>query len=263
LDQLLVDCFFKGAIAGASKMQLCRTFQRDYGWTDKELNAVLEDIDFKQKPKRVDYSYFNNLPFKARATRIPYPFTQMYVKKDFLNKEECDKLIAFIDAGLGPSTVADKTDSGLVSSYRTSSTANLHFLDDEFYLNIDQKITRFMGIDPFLGESLQAQKYKPGQYYKEHCDFFHPHTREFKVYCEWMGQRTWTAMVYLNDVESGGETRFKFLNKSFQPKQGQLLLWNNLYKNGIPNFKTLHEALPPISGDKYVITKWFRSWSLV
>ena len=66
-----------------------------------------------------------------------------------------------------------------------------------------------MGIDPFLGESLQAQKYKPGQYYKEHCDFFHPHTREFKVYCEWMGQRTWTAMVYLNDVESGGETRFQ------------------------------------------------------
>ena len=75
-----------------------------------------------------------------------------------------------------------------------------------------------------------------------------------------MGQRTWTAMVYLNDVESGGETRFKFLNKSFKPKRGQLLLWNNLYKNGIPNFKTLHEALPPISGDKYVITKWFRSW---
>jgi len=102
-------------------MQLCRTFQRDYGWTDEELNAVLEDIDFKQKPKKVDYSYFNNLPFKARATRMPYPFTQMYVKKDFLNKEECEKLIDFIDAGLGPSTVADKTDSGLVSSYRTSS----------------------------------------------------------------------------------------------------------------------------------------------
>ena len=70
-------------------------------------------------------------------------------------------------------------------------------------------------------------------------------------------------MVYLNDVESGGETRFKLLNKSFKPKRGQLLLWNNLYRNGIPNFKTLHEALPPISGDKYVITKWFRSWSLV
>ena len=30
-----------------------------------------------------------------------------------------------------------------------------------------------------------------------------------------------------------------------------------------PNYKTLHEALPPISGDKYIITKWWRSWSLI
>ena len=108
MDQFLVDYFFKGAIAGASKTQLCRTFQRDYGWTDEELDAVLKDIDFKKKPKKVDYSYFNNLPFKACATRMPYPFTQMYVKKDFLNKEECEKLIDFIDDSLGPSTVADK-----------------------------------------------------------------------------------------------------------------------------------------------------------
>ena len=34
-------------------------------------------------------------------------------------------------------------------------------------------------------------------------------------------------------------------------------------KNGIPNFKTLHEALPPIKGNKYVITKWWRSWALI
>ena len=130
----------------------------------------------KRNPKRSTIPTSTICPSEL-ATRMPYPFTQMYVKKDFLNKEECNKLIDFIDDSLGPSTVADKTDSGLVSSYRTSSTANLHFLDDEFYLKIDQKITSFMGIDPFLGESLQAQKYKPGQYYKEHCDFFIPTQR--------------------------------------------------------------------------------------
>ena len=27
-----------------------------------------------------------------------------------------------------------------------------------------------------------------------------------------MGQRTWTTMIYLNDVEEGGETYFKYLN---------------------------------------------------
>ena len=108
---------------------------------------------------------------------MPYPFTQMYVKKDFLNKEECNKLIDFIDDSLGPSTVADKTDSGLVSSYRTSSTANLHFLDDEFYLKIDQKITSFMGIDPFLGESLQAQNTNQVNITKSIVIFSSPHQR--------------------------------------------------------------------------------------
>ena len=78
-----------------------------------------------------------------------------------------------------------------------------------------------------------------------------------------MGQRTYTFMCYLNDVEEGGETNFIALNKKFKPKQGMAVIWNNLYKNGIPNPKTLHEALPPVSGDKYVITKWFRSWPLI
>jgi len=78
-----------------------------------------------------------------------------------------------------------------------------------------------------------------------------------------MGQRTWTSMIYLNDVEEGGETYFKHLKLNVKPKQGMLIAWNNLYKNGMPNFKTMHEALPPISGKKYVITKWWRSWQLI
>jgi prolyl 4-hydroxylase len=70
-------------------------------------------------------------------------------------------------------------------------------------------------------------------------------------------------MVYLNDVEAGGETYFKHLNLKIKPQQGTLIAWNNLYKNGLPNLKTMHEAFPPVSGSKYVITKWWRSWSLI
>jgi prolyl 4-hydroxylase len=120
-----------------------------------------------------------------------------------------------------------------------------------------------MGLMPFLGETMQAQRYEPGQYYKEHWDFFMPGTQENRIYCEWMGQRTWTAMIYLNDVEKGGETYFKHLKLRVKPERGLLLVWNNLYKNGLPNLKTMHEAVPPISGNKYVITKWFRSYSLI
>ena len=55
-----------------------------------------------------------------------------------------------------------------------------------------------------------------------------------------MGQRTWTTMIYLNDVKEGGETYFKHLKLKVKPKEGMLLAWNNLYRNGFPNNKTMH-----------------------
>ena len=159
--------------------------------------------------------------------------------------------------------MADKNDSCLVNDYRTSQTSPLNYFENKFLLETDKKISNLLNLSPFLGEIMQGQKYLPGEYYKEHYDFFSPFSPEFKTYCEWMGQRTWTTMIYLNDVEEGGETYFKHLKLKIKPKKGLLIAWNNLFFNGIPNYKTLHEALPPISGDKYIITKWWRSWSLI
>ena len=44
-----------------------------------------------------------------------------------------------------------------------------------------------------------------------------------------MGQRTWTTMIYLNDVEKGGETYFKHLKLKIKPEKGLLIAWNNLF----------------------------------
>ena len=76
-------------------------------------------------------------------------------------------------------------------------------------------------------------------------------------------KRALVFTIYLNDVKEGGETYFKHLNLKVKPETGLLLAWNNLYRDGKPNYKTMHEALPPIKGDKYVITKWWRSWTLI
>ena len=35
-------------------------------------------------------------------------------------------------------------------------------------------------------------------------------------------------MIYLNEPEDGGATRFKTIGKSVQPETGKLLTWNNL-----------------------------------
>jgi len=252
-----------GAIGGVSKTQLLRTLTEKYGCTEEYINEALDLCSLKTKPKHIRHKDFYDCPITKKAKKINYPFTQIYKQEDFLSEAECDDLIDLMNQNLRPSTVSDETDSNRVSSYRTSTTADLHYFDNDFYLHLDKKISEFMGLEPFLGEVMQAKKYRPGQYFKEHWDFFDPLTKEYKIYCEWMGQRTWTTMIYLNDVEEGGETWFKHLKLTVKPKRGLLLAWNNLYKNGVPNFKTMHEAFPPKQGDKYVITKWWRSWALI
>ena len=69
-------------------------------------------------------------------------------------------------------------------------------------------------------------------------------------------------MVYLNEVEAGGETVFPRLGVTLKPRTGTLLLWNNLSVDGEVNPWTIHHAMPVLEGSKYVITLWFRekSW---
>jgi len=259
----LLKYFMEASISGASKTQVRRKFKKIYNLNDSQLDKLQQLSKFKKKPKKIDYKKFYRNNITKKAQRIYFPLTQLYKKENFLSDEECNKLISMISRSLRPSTVADDGDTCLVNDYRTSSTSDLNYFLDPFYLSIDKKISNLMKLEPFLGETMQAQKYEIGEYYKEHYDFFSPFNHEFKTYCEWMGQRTWTTMIYLNDVEEGGETYFKYLNLKIKPKKGLLIGWNNLYFNGFPNYKTMHEALPPLKGEKYIITKWWRSWSLI
>lgn len=259
----LISEFMKAAVGGVSLAQLQRAFKENHNCTDDEIKQIIQLCQFKSKPEKIDYPAFYNASITKNADKLHYPFTQVYKKDQFLSPDECSKFISLIDKNVRPSTVSDPEDACTVSDYRTSKTADLHYFQDPFYLEIDQRISDLLGVNPFLGEIMQAQRYEPGEYYKEHWDFFMPTSKEYKVYCNWMGQRTWTTMIYLNDVEEGGETYFKHLKLKVKPKQGLLLAWNNLYKNGLPNLKTMHEACPPVSGNKYVITKWLRSWALI
>jgi prolyl 4-hydroxylase len=253
----------KAAVAGASKTQVIRHFKEHYKCTDQDIKQCINLCGFKFKPKKIDYSWFYSNFKEQDIDWFDFPFTQIGVVNNFLSAEECNAIMSLVNKNLRPSVVSNPRDDNKISNYRTSKTSDLHYLASPAFNLLDKKICKFLNIFPFLGETIQAQKYEPGQYYKKHCDYFTPFTKEYKVYTEWMGQRTYTFMCYLNDVEEGGETNFIALNKKIKPKQGMAVIWNNLYRNGIPNPKTLHEACPPVSGDKYVITKWFRSWPLI
>lgn len=258
-----INEFMQRAVSGVSKTSLCREWQEMYGWSEEDVRRATALCSFKAKPKKIDYYSFYDLKLDKKAVAFPYKNTQFYVKEHFLLDSECDALIEMIEQNLVPSTVSDAKDIGQISGARTSSSADLNRLSNETCKAIDDLICEFMGLETFLGEAIQGQKYTKGQFFKEHWDSFDRWSEHYKCYCEWMGQRTWTTMVYLNDVKEGGETYFKFLNAKIKPRKGTLVTWNNLYKNGKVNRKTMHEALPPTSGEKYIITKWWRSWPLI
>ena len=75
-----------------------------------------------------------------------------------------------------------------------------------------------------------------------------------------MGNRWKTAILYLNDNYEGGETEFPNWGVKIKGKEGELVTWTNLNKNGTPNMDTLHAGLPVISGTKYIVVSWIRQF---
>ena len=189
-----------------------------------------------------------------RVQRVPSDKIELFQMRDFASPQLCQQLMALIERDRRPSTLADP---GEDRYFRTSETCDLPEAD-EAVREMEQLLTKLNGIDPSYGEPLQGQRYEVGQEFKPHCDYFNRGGRDWDRYCAVAGQRTWTFMVYLNDVEAGGATRFKAVNKIFRPEVGKLLCWNNRRLDGSENPNTIHHGMKVRKGVKYVITKWYR-----
>jgi hypothetical protein len=62
-------------------------------------------------------------------------------------------------------------------------------------------------------------------------------------------RRVGVYLLYLNDVNEGGETEFLYFSKRIAPKKGRLIVFP-------PNFPWAHRGNPPLSGEKYIMTGW-------
>ena len=186
--------------------------------------------------------------------RFPGRDLQLFIVRGFADAATCGALMERIDADRRPSTIAD--DLG-IPNFRTSETCDLDSAEP-LVAGIEERISQLLGIPVPYGEPLQGQRYAVGQEFKPHTDTFEPGSPDYLVHCAELGQRTWTAMLYLNEPEAGGATRFKAIAKTIQPETGKLLVWNNLLPDGQPNPATLHQGMPVRRGTKYILTKWFR-----
>jgi len=190
----------------------------------------------------------------AGVQRVPNPKLELFVVRDFLDAASCAALIERIDARRRPSQIAD--DQG-IANFRTSETCELDSAD-AVVAGVNEAISQLLGVSLLLSEPIQGQRYAVDQEFKPHTDTFEPSGADYFRHCAESGNRSWTAMIYLNQPEDGGATRFKAIGKTVQPEAGKLLAWNNLLPDGRPNPATIHQGMKVRRGTKYIVTKWFR-----
>lgn len=190
---------------------------------------------------------------------------------NFLGKEECEYLINLAKPHMAKSTVVDSaTGKSKDSRVRTSSGTFLNRGQDKIIRSIEKRIADFTFIPAEHGEGLQVLHYEVGQKYEPHFDYF---LDEFNT--KNGGQRIATVLMYLSDVEKGGETVFPAskVNSSsvpwwdelsecakagisVRPRMGDALLFWSMRPDAELDPSSLHAGCPVIQGDKWSATKW-------
>lgn len=186
--------------------------------------------------------------------RIKANGLDIFAVPDFVSPEERAALIALIGADVKPSTSL-RADGK--PSRRTSETCHLP-ATVSLVAEVERRIAQLLDLPLSHSETVQGQRYTPGQQFKVHNDYFAAGQPYSEAVASEGGQRTWTAMAYLDTPAAGGATRFPHAGIAIPPRPGVLLVWNNLDQDGMPNRFSHHEGMMVEAGIKHVLTKWFR-----
>ncbi|SMF92242.1 prolyl 4-hydroxylase [Paenibacillus uliginis N3/975] len=194
----------------------------------------------------------NTIKTEDREIRILVKYEEplVVVLGNMLSDEECDEIIELSKERLQRSRIGEGRE---VNQIRTSS--GVFCEESETVTRIEKRISQTMNIPIEHGDGLQVLLYTPGQEYKPHYDFFAETSRAST------NNRISTLVIYLNDVEEGGETAFPMLNLSVFPNKGMAVYFEYFYSNHRLNELTLHAGSPVIKGEKWVATMWMRRQS--
>jgi hypothetical protein len=161
--------------------------------------------------------------------------------------EVADSLDKWQDAGIftGPDSSGSEVNKNIRSNLTLGIDQFSYNVEPEFYEMCktvwhycDQYANKY-DVSFYATEPAQILKYSPGEYYDPHCDAG-PNV-----------PRVVSALLYLNEVEEGGETEFVNFDIKVKPKPGRLVIFPS-------NYAYRHAARLPKKGTKYVAVFWMR-----
>ncbi|WP_197986982.1 2OG-Fe(II) oxygenase [Nocardia wallacei] len=187
---------------------------------------------------------------------------QLILFDDVLSAEECDEVMELSKDRLRRSTIVDsKTGRVGVINNRTSEGTYFRLCENPLIERLDRRISALMNSPLENGEDLQVLRYGVGGEYQAHFDYFPPDQPGHVAHIARGGQRTATLIVYLNDVEDGGETVFADAGISVAPRKGRAVYFRYFNDRGQLDPATKHAGAPVRAGEKWIMTKWMRRFS--
>lgn len=192
------------------------------------------------------------------AARLESP--DIAVLAGFLSHDECDELMALSRSKLNRSTVVNPL-TGTLDDHkdRTSEGCFFDISENELIRRIDYRLAKLTGYPVDHGEGIQILHYGTGGEYKPHFDFFPYEEPGSATHLAKGGQRVVTVVMYLNDVEEGGETLFPRAGGfRVMPRKGWAAYFSYCDAAGRVDAATLHAGAPVLAGEKWIATKWIR-----
>ena len=216
------------------------------------------DVDWQQVAAAIDLSAFAR-PFHKHQDRTD---PNVWMLDGLLDPWICDYVIAMAAPTLTRGKVLDETGRETVREERTNTVMHFGLVDSDVILElVSARLAAAAEMPPENGEALGVLHYAVGEVYKPHVDYI-PETLQNAPILEALGQRVRTLLVYLNDGFEGGATEFPHLKVGYKPPRGCALIFDSVKPDGRVDPMTLHVGAPPTSGQKWVISKWFRNKAL-
>ncbi len=146
----------------------------------------------------------------------------------------------------------------IIGEKRTNMAAVIDQWSDPVMTELCLKISNIMRMPPEHCETGKLLRYEGEQLFDVHHDSYEENGPTHDDFNRG-GQRLFTTLSYLNDVEDEGQTAFPNLKIAVRPKLGRVLVFQNAqHGSNKTHPDSAHVGFGPGKGVKWVFTSWWR-----
>ena len=218
--------------------------------------AVAPTDDWRRLVETIDWALWLGAP--AGVTLHERPLVRSF--PDLVSRSVCEWLRVRAAGRLRRALIYEPSEGNVADHMRTNSIAAFDLGSvDVVQVALQHRMAAACGVHVLNAEGPTILTYQPGEQITNHFDFVNVQMPGYDEHIAQRGERIITFLVYLNDDYEGGATDFPKIDVRHKGRGGEGLFFTNALPTGKPDFRMVHAGLPPLRGEKWVVSQFFRS----